>query len=67
MIDDFSILLSTMLCVFVIFRAVRLDRTLPWYAELKREPRRSKSKLHSSSLEESWDTPVSIIPTETER
>ncbi len=32
MIDDFCILLSTGACLFVILRAVRLDRVLPWFA-----------------------------------
>lgn len=31
MIDDFAIILSTVVCVFVIFRAVRMDRTIPWF------------------------------------
>lgn len=38
MIDDFVILFSTILCVFVIFRAARLDRTLPWFVPPEADP-----------------------------
>lgn len=31
MLDTFSILFTTVFCVFVAFRAVVLDRRLPWF------------------------------------
>ncbi|MFT8245525.1 hypothetical protein [Roseomonas sp. BN140053] len=31
MIDNFCILLSTGMCVYVIIQAIRLDRMLPWF------------------------------------
>ncbi len=31
MIDNFALLFSTLLVVFVVLRAVILNRTLPWY------------------------------------
>ncbi len=31
MIDDLSILVSTLVCVFIIWRAAVLDRQLPWF------------------------------------
>ena len=31
MIDSLAILLSTLLCVYVIYRAVELDKLLPWF------------------------------------
>ncbi|HTZ70131.1 MAG TPA: hypothetical protein VMB71_05715 [Acetobacteraceae bacterium] len=31
MIDDLVILFSTIACVVVVFRAIRLDRQLPWF------------------------------------
>jgi hypothetical protein len=31
MLDTFSILFTTVFCVFVAFRAVLLDKRLPWF------------------------------------
>jgi hypothetical protein len=31
MIDNFSILFSTLMMLYVIWRAVKLDRTRPWF------------------------------------
>ncbi len=31
MIDNFVILFTTALCMFVVFRAIRLDSKLPWF------------------------------------
>jgi len=31
MIDDLVILFSTIACVIVVFRAIRLDGQLPWF------------------------------------
>jgi hypothetical protein len=30
-IDTLTIILSTTICLFILFRAVRLDAILPWY------------------------------------
>ncbi len=31
MIDNVCILLSTLLCVYVVIRAIKLDRVVPWF------------------------------------
>ena len=33
MIDNAVILFSTLMCVIVVFRAIRLDGRLPWYGK----------------------------------
>ncbi len=38
MIDTFSILFSTAMIVLLLVRAVKLDRTLPWFQTLSRTP-----------------------------
>jgi hypothetical protein len=37
MIDDAVILFSTIACVVIVFRAIRLDQRLPWFGP-KTEP-----------------------------
>ena len=31
MINDFSILVSTLMVMYIVWRAVKLDRVLPWF------------------------------------
>ena len=41
MIDNFTILFTTMVTVYVVWRASRLDRSMPWFPpapEIKEEP-----------------------------
>ena len=38
MIDSLSILLSTLACLFVVYRAVELDRVLPWFGKRLVQP-----------------------------
>lgn len=35
MIDNFSILLSSIACLFVVVRAILLDRLTPWFGSVK--------------------------------
>ncbi len=42
MIDNFSIILSTVACVFIIYRAVQLDRVLPWFGTPRPDPERDE-------------------------
>jgi hypothetical protein len=45
MIDSFCILVSTVMCLLVIYRAARLDRELPWFrAERPAPPPAEKPK-----------------------
>ena len=55
MIDDFSILLSTILCVFVVFRAVRLDRSRPWYVPLKHNSDETAGPAADDGWKAPWD------------
>jgi hypothetical protein len=38
MIDDLVILFSTGMCLFILLRAIRLDRVLPWFGAAPRRP-----------------------------
>jgi hypothetical protein len=38
MLDTACILFSTILCVFVTFRAIMLDGKLPWFRPLRSDP-----------------------------
>ncbi len=38
MLDLFGILFSSTIMMLVIFRAVQLDRTQPWFQTIKRRP-----------------------------
>lgn len=43
MIDSLSIILSTLACLYVVYRAVQLDRILPWFgAPAARPPSEAK-------------------------
>lgn len=51
MIDTLTIILSTTICLFILFRAVRLDRQLPWYPQPGGEAGASNQKWSPA-----WDT-----------
>ena len=38
MIDNVSILLSIVATAYVVFQAIRLDKTLPWFGERSKVP-----------------------------
>ena len=38
MIDNLAILLFSVLIVYTIFRAIRLDKILPWFSGLEEKP-----------------------------
>jgi len=38
MIDDLTILITTGLIVFVVFRAIRMDARTPWFVPRTRKP-----------------------------
>jgi hypothetical protein len=52
MIDNFCVLVSTIMCLVVIVRAVQLDRILPWFqAEKAPEP---KAEPAAEALRAGW-------------
>jgi hypothetical protein len=54
MIDDTVILFTTIMCLIVVFRAIRLDNQLPWFGDGGR--RRAKSKPVETILDP-WEDP----------
>jgi hypothetical protein len=38
MIDDIVILFTTVMCLVVVFRAIRLDGRMPWFGDGQRRP-----------------------------
>lgn len=43
MLDGLAILVSCGGCLYVAWRALKLDRTLPWFTPLGRPPRRPRA------------------------
>jgi hypothetical protein len=41
-IDNFSVMVSTVMCVFVVYRAIKLDAVIPWFG--KKEPSKNRKK-----------------------
>ncbi len=52
MIDNFALLFSTLLVVFVVLRAVILNRTIPWYEVAPEERPISRPARRSDSDED---------------
>jgi hypothetical protein len=48
MIDTLTILISTIMCVYVVVRAIKLDKTLPWYHTIKITTHKSKGNTKNA-------------------
>jgi hypothetical protein len=62
MIDTAAILFSTLACLFVIFRAIQLDKTLPWYgppkppaAEQEAPTRKARTDAQAAAWFPDWE------------
>jgi hypothetical protein len=53
MIDDLVILFSTFACLFVVFRAIKLDTSRPWFAQLHPapQPRPGEAQPHHAEAQ----------------
>jgi hypothetical protein len=49
MIDDAVILFTTIMCLVVVFRAIRLDAQMPWFGDDKARPKSAEP------AREPWD------------
>jgi hypothetical protein len=57
MIDTATIFFSTLMCLFVVFRAIKLDGQIPWFGKTPREaPRQDDDSRNADpeSWSESW-------------
>ena len=62
MIDNFAILLSTAMTVYVIVRATRLDRTRPWFERARPDLAASSDPAAASSRPPLSRPPLSRPP-----
>ncbi len=54
MIDLATIFFSTLMCLFVVFRAIKLDGQIPWFGKKPVEPPHAGSEEWDGTWAESW-------------
>jgi hypothetical protein len=55
MIDLFTTLLSTLVAVYVCFKAIKLDRSLPWFETRRLYDEAQKKALGAGTKQETYD------------
>jgi hypothetical protein len=58
MIDNAVILFTTIMCLVVVFRAIKLDGTMPWFGDGVRRPQSPAHRLARPPAE--WGPPDDV-------
>jgi hypothetical protein len=54
MIDTATIFFSTLMCLFVVFRAIKLDGQVPWFGKKPVDTKRAEPDEWDGTFAESW-------------